>query len=187
MQGQGFAKVHNLKGGIKAWNGMKASGPAEQGMGLLSGGEGPAQVLAVAHALEKNLGDFYRDLADRAPSQEAQEAFGRLAGAEDKHRASIEEAFQAETGRDRPPEVEAGSMLEGGLEPEDLLQRFSEVQGPTQTLYQMAMELEAQALDLYLRYGQVMTTDQSRATFHHLADEEKTHLAWLGRMLEQAV
>ena len=39
LSGQGFKEVYNLKGGIKAWNGMKAVGPAELGMALITGKE----------------------------------------------------------------------------------------------------------------------------------------------------
>ena len=37
LAGRGFQEVYSLKGGIKAWGGLLAGGPAEQGLGLISG------------------------------------------------------------------------------------------------------------------------------------------------------
>ena len=51
----------------------------------------------------------------------------------------------------------------------------------------LAMTLEAQALDLYLRYAQRSEDEDTKSVLHGLADEEKSHLAWLGDLLEQSM
>jgi rubrerythrin len=48
----------------------------------------------------------------------------------------------------------------------------------------MAMSIEAQALDLYLRVGSDLKDETARAIVLKIADEEKEHLASLGRLME---
>ena len=43
LAGQGFNQVYNLEGGIAAWQGLKAIGPAEVGMALVTGDETPGE------------------------------------------------------------------------------------------------------------------------------------------------
>jgi hypothetical protein len=52
LTGKGFKTVYNLKGGIKAWNGHSAAGPAEMGMMLLKGDERPAEIIILAYGME---------------------------------------------------------------------------------------------------------------------------------------
>lgn len=187
MQGQGFSEVYNLKGGIKAWHGLVAEGPAEEGMGLLGGEEEPATVLAAAYGLEENLGAMYQDLAARTQDSQAADLFNRLAGFEDKHKDSILAAFKAQAGEHAEPSFDTHGLTETGRSLDAMLEQLDSVQPEIETILQAAMGLEAQALDLYLRYAQVMEQTEARDTFHRLADEEKTHLTWLGRMLQGVV
>ena len=48
----------------------------------------------------------------------------------------------------------------------------------------LAMMLETQALDLYLRFSQKSENRDTKQVLFKLADEEKTHLALLGRWLD---
>lgn len=185
MSGQGFGQVYNLKGGIKAWQGIIAAGPAEEGLGLLAGDEGPQQVLAVAHALEENLERFYQQAMAQAADPEARQALARLAQAEDKHKASILSAYQDLAGPEAQPSFDAGHITEVGITPSQMIERYGGLVGEQAAVYQAAMALEAQALDLYLRYSQRMQQPEAAQTLHHLADEEKTHLKWLGALLDQ--
>ena len=49
----------------------------------------------------------------------------------------------------------------------------------------LAMMLETQALDLYLRFAGRGEQPQTKEVLYALAGEEKAHLASLGRMLEE--
>jgi rhodanese-related sulfurtransferase len=42
LAGLGFKEVYNLQGGIKAWQGLKASGPKELNLDLVRGDETPS-------------------------------------------------------------------------------------------------------------------------------------------------
>ncbi len=55
LAGKGFKEVYNLKGGIKAWQGHTAAGPAEMGMILLSGDETASDIIILAYGMEHGL------------------------------------------------------------------------------------------------------------------------------------
>jgi rubrerythrin len=48
----------------------------------------------------------------------------------------------------------------------------------------IAMMLETQAMDLYLRYSQKIEEERSKKVLYDIAEEEKAHLGSLGRLLE---
>ena len=49
------------------------------------------------------------------------------------------------------------------------------------------MMLEAQALDLYMRYSQEIKDDKGKRILYDIAEEEKGHLKTLGRLMEERV
>ena len=51
----------------------------------------------------------------------------------------------------------------------------------------LAMMLETQALDLYLRFAEKSTNTQTKDALFTIADEEKAHLNSLGSLLEQKI
>ena len=59
LAGMGFENIYNLQGGIKAWQGEKATGPVELNMDLIRGDETPAEITAFAFGMEKGLQTFY--------------------------------------------------------------------------------------------------------------------------------
>ncbi len=89
LSGQGYEKVYNLKGGIKAWQGLTAVGPAEVGMALLTGKETPVEIIFMALGLEEGLRAFYDDMARKAGSPAVSELFERLAAIELKHKSKL--------------------------------------------------------------------------------------------------
>ena len=56
--------------------------------------------------------------------------------------------------------------------------------GSRRGILELAMMAEAHALDLYLLFAQVVTDEASRDLLHAVADEERVHLARLGRLME---
>jgi len=48
----------------------------------------------------------------------------------------------------------------------------------------LAMSIEAQALDLYMRAADRTSNPQSKKVLIQIADEERTHLAQLGKLME---
>ncbi|MFH1034671.1 MAG: ferritin family protein [Pseudomonadota bacterium] len=188
LAGRGFREVYSLAGGIKAWNGLTAAGPLEQGLGLLSGQEDRAQLLAVAHGLEAGLAGFYRQAGPLASDQRAGELCQRLARAEDGHQERVYGLYrQAGGGLERAALAEQASaqIMEGGEEVGQALARLFPRGFGAPELLETAMGIEAQALDLYLRMSHKLGDEPARQALYDLAQEEKAHLQALGQMLER--
>jgi sulfur-carrier protein adenylyltransferase/sulfurtransferase len=188
LSGQGFGKVYNLKGGIKAWQGLTAAGPAESGMALLTGKETTVQVIFMALGLEEGLRAFYEDMAQKAASAAISELFGRLAAIEVKHKAKLLELHAVHSGSEPgmgPIDSQVMvDMMEGGLTAEEFLKLNQPAMQTNQEVVAMAMTIEAQALDLYMRQARRLDDDASRKILERLADDEKAHLAALGKLMD---
>jgi len=49
------------------------------------------------------------------------------------------------------------------------------------------MMIEAQALDLYMRYADKADDEEAMKLLHQLAEEEKSHLKILGRLMDRKI
>jgi len=189
LSGWGFKQVYNLAGGIKAFQGHKAAGPQELNLDLVRGDETPEKIIILAYAMEKALQIFYETLQQQSPDRELQDLFGKLAQVEVRHEQRLFEVY----GRVAPGGQDLATFessivpntLEGGFSAEKFLENN---QGHLQTATQaldLAMMLETQALDLYLRFADKIDQPQTQEVLYALAGEEKAHLASLGRLLEE--
>jgi rubrerythrin len=188
LSGKGFEKVYNLKGGIKAWQGLRAAGPAETGMVLLTGKERPTQIIILAMNLEEGLRAFYDDMAQQADHPAISELFRRLAAIEVKHKAKLLGLHAIHARMEARPEAIEEALIketmEGGLTPEEFLKRNQPAMQTHQEVVAMAMTIEAQALDLYMRQARKLDDPVSKEILQGLADDEKAHLAALGKLME---
>ncbi|MCM0754157.1 rhodanese-like domain-containing protein [Desulfovibrio aminophilus] len=197
LEGLGFSRVINLRGGIAAWRGGVAVGPDHQGLEFCLAAAGKGDVLLLACGMEMALQEFYEDLMARAESQDVRLAFRQLAGFEVRHRERLyrlyaketdgsldREAFEAEAlVRARTARGEA--LAEGGVEPGHFLEAGPRVADPRDAL-ELAMQFEAQALDFYLRCSDQEHADQGTAKMLlQLGQEERAHLRMLGALLER--
>jgi rhodanese-related sulfurtransferase/rubrerythrin len=189
LSGWGFKEVYNLAGGIKAYEGHKATGPVELNLDLVRGDETPAQIITLAYGMEKALQLFYETLKVQSPDKELQDLFGKLAQVEVRHEQRLFEVY----GRVAPGGADLAAFesaivpqtLEGGFSAEEFLAaNQAHLQTAVQVL-DLAMMLETQALDLYLRFAERSDQPQTREVLYTLAGEEKAHLASLGRLLEE--
>jgi hypothetical protein len=90
LAGQGFNEVYNLKGGIMAWQGLKAFGPAEMGMFSLRGNETPQEVIVLAYGMEQGLAEFYSRVSAMTLEAQALDLYTRYAQkAEDVQSRSV--------------------------------------------------------------------------------------------------
>lgn len=189
MAGQGFGQVFNLKGGIRAWRGERVRGPAGAGFESLAGADSPAGVLRAALGLEHGLNRYYAELAGDAGSRELGEAFSRLADMESAHLELIHRRLPA-LEPDTPPldrliqEINVPAV-EGGLTAEEFVDLYRPVMESPVRAVETAMMFEAQALDLYWRYSEVMPPGPARETLRELADQERDHLRVLGRLRDR--
>jgi sulfur-carrier protein adenylyltransferase/sulfurtransferase len=188
LAGFGFKEVYNLAGGIKAYQGQTATGPQELNLDLVRGDEGPAEVSLLAAGMERALQLFYDTLKDRTQNRELQELFGRLSRVEESHRQRLLEVY----GRLNPggPELHekaaTTATLEGGFPFEEFLAANAAFLDTAPHVLDLAMMLETQALDLYLRLARRCADPLAQAILLAIAEEEKGHLASLGELLAAA-
>jgi len=189
LSGLGFKEIYNLQGGIKAWQGQKAVGPQELNLDLVRGDETAAEMIALAYGLEMGLGVFYQSMIASAEDPELKALFTKLADIETLHKkrlldllAEIDppgkniQAYEADI---RP------TILEGGFQLDAFMQKNELFLHTVPDVLDLAMMLETQALDLYLRFADKSIDSQSRRVLFKLANEEKAHLEALGRLVEE--
>jgi len=186
LSGRDFQEVYNLSGGIKAWHGAKIAGPPEVGMGLVTGKESPAEMLLIAYGMEEGLGSFYEKMGNDVPDPDAARLFGQLATMDDRHKGVIFELYREYqkdvTSVDELEGRYLSKAMEGGLTTDEFLAANKGSLDTVGDVLNMAMMLEAQALDLYLRYSRRCEEPVTQKVLHQLADEEKAHLAMLGQL-----
>ena len=188
LSGLGFQEVYNLAGGIKAFKGQKTTGPTELHLEMLRGDETPREILILAYGMEKGLQIFYETAAARTQDRELRELAAKLAQVEIQHELSL---FQVYRGFDPEPDQAgfeaaiAPRVMEGGFNIQQFLADNAAHLQTVRGLLELAMMLETQALDLYLRFAHHSGDTQTREVLFHLADAEKAHLASLGRLLEE--
>ncbi len=188
LAGKGFKKVFNVAGGIKAWHSKTAIGSKDLGMDLFQGNEDPLEVLKVAYSMEQGLREFYLTLGKEAADKKVKDLFSKLAEIEIKHQMSIHAAYNNLAG-DEINKATFEKMVEtkaseGGLSTDEYLDLFKpDLNSPTDVI-SLAMSIEAQALDLYQRVSTKIKNQESRDVVNKIANEEKAHLASLGKLMD---
>jgi rubrerythrin len=146
-------------------------------------------MIALAYGLEMGLGIFYQRMIESAEDPELKALFTKLADIENLHKkrlfdllAEIEppdkdiEAYEADI---RP------TILEGGFQLDVFMKKNESFLRTVPDVLDLAMMLETQALDLYLRFADKSVDSQSQGVLFKLADEEKSHLEALGQLVEK--
>lgn len=189
LSGLGFKKVYNLKGGMMAWEGLQTSGPVELNMDLVRGDEIPAEMVRLSYSLENGLQKFYKNMQNRTKDNAIEALFSKLVQIEKSHKKRLVALYRKiePDGNDLESwESEAGQgMMEGGFDIEGFTQQNEPFLDTPHHVIDLAMMLEAQALDLYLRFSQKTENAKTKEVLFKLADEEKAHLDALGRWLDE--
>ena len=190
MQGQGFQDLYNLIGGIMSWKDEYALGPKDLGMAYFSGDETPLDILTLAYAMETNLGAFFIKTA-AFTKPEISDAFKRLSKFENGHKAKVfnmarEVDPSLKTQADLEKRISV-SVIEGGMSADEFIENNGEYLKSPRGAVEAAMMLETQALDLYMRYAVKAERGDSVGLLHVLAQEEKNHLAILGRLMTKDI
>jgi len=188
LLGRGFKEVYNLKGGIAAWQRGKATGPVETGMGYLTGDEPVREVIALAYGMEQGLAEFYTWAVRATDREEVEKILTKLIGVEEKHKEKLYGLYlsldPAGT-RDKLESEAVSGVMEGGFTTEEFLERNRSLLGEANHILSLAMMLETQAYDLYVRYSHKAKQGESREILLQIAEEEKAHLASLGRLMDE--
>ena len=191
LDGQGFKEAYNLKGGIQGWHGLQAAGPAEVGMAFISGEEAPEEIITIAYGMEEGLRSFYTDMLSKVKDKAVSDLFAQLADIENRHKRRLFELYESMEGG--MTDVQAfenlivSEVMEAGLSPEEFIDLNRPVLETVPGVLDMAMTIETQALDLYLRYSNKAENEETRKVLHQIADEEKAHLRHLGNLMQKKV
>jgi rubrerythrin len=189
LAGKGFKDVYNLKGGIKAWQGLTAVGPAEMGMILLRDDETSQEIIVIAYGMEYGLGGFYKSLAERMGDKEMVSLLNKLAEIEENHKQKLFDLYLTLDPTVTDMEAFEGDIvsdvMEGGFTTEEFLEQNRDSMKTVPDVLSIAMMLETQALDLYMRYSEKAKDEKSKTVLYNIAEEEKAHLKALGRLMEQ--
>lgn len=189
LSGRGFKEVYNLSGGIKAYRGAKATGPQELNLDMVRGDESPQDMLKLAFGLERALGIFYDRCREQAQDHDLIDLFGQLGRMEAVHKQKVYERYAALTpGAPAMADLEAEmtpEIMEGGFRLNEFLAANEPWLKTVQEALELGMMLETQALDLYMRFAEKSRDEETRQVLFTLADEEKTHVQALGRLLDK--
>ena len=188
---QGFQEVINIAGGFNAWTSGVAFLGQEKGLALFEGVTSVETALTVAYSLEAGLKDFYDTMAVRVDSDPARRLFQQLSQIEVKHQDRILAQYAEAAGRTVSREAFESEtlpgVLEGGLTTEEYANLLMPGYETVVDIIELAMSIEAQALDLYLRASKKADSDTGKRALLQIANEEKTHLARLGQLMEETV
>jgi sulfur-carrier protein adenylyltransferase/sulfurtransferase len=188
LSGQGFKEVYNLKGGIKAWQGVKAVGPVGLNLDLIRGDESPGEMITLVYGMEEALRRYYLYFSKQGAGSPIRDLFHTLAAVEEKHQALLEKAWLGL--EPRPGTVEhltataSAQVLEGGFKFDEFVRENEPRLATEREILELALMLETQALDLYLRFADREGEGATKKILYRLGDEEKAHLAALGRLLD---
>ena len=189
LEGKGFAAVVNLAGGFNAWGGGAAFMGEEKGIAFFSGSESPRETLAAAYSLEAGLQEYYLSMIDKVADRQVKQLFQKLSQIEVKHQDRIVEMYTEITGEATTREAfESGpvqNVLEGGMTTEEYTNLFMPESDTLEGVIELAMSIETQALDLYSRASDRAKDEKSRLALTKIADEERTHLAQLGKLMNK--
>jgi len=188
LGGLGFKEVYNISGGIKKWQGKKATGPEITGLDLINPDADYENSIALSYGLEEGLQQYYATLAEKVEKEDQKKLLTRLAGFEDKHKAWLAKEYEHLLHKDIEVVLpKGGAVMEGGKPVKQLLARVRPELLTTEDILDMAMSFEAQAMDLYSRLAQQAENESSRELFLKLVDEEKMHIGYLEGEYERLI
>ena len=159
------------------------------GMMILKGDETPQDIICLAYGLEEGLRKFYAAATEMAIDAEVVKVLSILAEIEDRHKQKLFDLYKsidaADTAIESFEATVSSELLEGGFDPDQLLQESMPTLGNASDVLNLAMMLEAQGMDLYRRYAEKSQDPRVKEILFTLADDEKAHLNSLGALFER--
>lgn len=189
LSGKGYKKVYNLSGGIKAWNKEVAVGPQDSGMHLFDSDVSVQEAVIIGFGLEVGLREFYLSMEEKMRSNEAKNLFQALADVEIIHQENLVKLYTEVSGDNLDIETFQKTIvlpaMEGGITTDQYLSRFDISMENELDILSLAMAIEIQALDLYLRAADRCNRENTRKVLRMIADEERDHIAKLSHYIDQ--
>ena len=159
------------------------------GMMLVKGDETPQDIICLAYGLEEGLRKFYAAATQMAIEAEVTTVLSQLAEIEERHKQRLFDLYKAVDAADTTIESFENKvnseLMEGGFDPDKLLEASKPAFKNATDVLSFAMMLEAQGMDLYMRYADKSEDAQVKEILYKMADEEKSHLKSLGDLFEK--
>ena len=159
------------------------------GMLLLKGDETPQDIIYLAYGLEEGLRKFYAASAQLAIEPEVVKVLAKLAEIEVRHKKKLFDLNNtidaAETTLESFESAVSSELMEGGFDPDRLLEENPPAFENASEVLNFAMMLEAQGMDLYMRYAEKSQDARVREILFSMAEDEKAHLKSLGNLYEK--
>jgi rubrerythrin len=180
-----------MSGGMHGWKGLRAEGVPEAGISYFSEADSPGDLIRLAWMLEDGTRRFYSEVSRMLDDSEAVKLFHNLTIAEEHHKASLVKAYHdlPENGNaedNASAFFDAGTesdIMGGGIHVSEAL-KWVKSKSLRDTL-ELAISLEANAYDLYIKMERRMEDSSSKKVFSRLSDEEKKHLEQMTALLEK--
>ena len=158
------------------------------GMMLLKGDETPQDIICLAYGLEEGLRKFYAASTKMAIEAEVIKVLSKLAEIEVRHKQKLFDLYKtidsADTAIENFEDTVSSELMEGGFDPDKLLEESTGTFKNASEVLNFAMMLEAQGMDLYMRYAEKSQDPRVKEVLFTMADDEKAHLNSLGNLLE---
>lgn len=184
---QGFRDVHHLMGGIEAWTQPTAAGPTEFHLQFIRGDETPWEMLVLGCRFEEGLKGFHQAVKSQTTDRELADLLTSLIQAEESHKQTLLKLLPADE-QDRlereTSKSKGDGVMEGGIEVNEFMERNKPYLQDVPGYLELAMMVETQALDLYLRMADVSEHPETREILLTISEEEKAHLTALANFLE---
>ncbi len=172
-----------------AWKGLTAAGPAEMGMSLLRGDETSKEIIVFAYGMEEGLRGFYSTMAERTDDSEVVDLLTKLIEVEKNHKQRLFDLYLTHDSGITDKELFEANIvsrvMEGGFTTGEFLEQNRDSMKTVPDVLNLAMMLETQALDLYMRFTEKTKDEKSKAVLYDIAEEEKAHLSTLGGLIEE--
>jgi len=169
-----------------SWQGLTAFGPVELNLDLIRGDEAPAEMIEIAFGLEGALQKFYLTVINLVSDSQTVALLKNLVAVEEKHQQMLLHEYAQIKNLDADaPQVlvnQLPEILEGGFRFSEFFSQNQEVMQTVSGVLDLALMLEIQALDLYLRFAFKTMEASTQKVLFDLADQEKAHLSSLGKL-----
>jgi len=158
-------------------------------MDILRGDESPAEITIFAYGMEQALGVLYTTLSARTTDTELRGLFINLADIEQRHKEMLFALYaELEPTTKDLKEFESqvvSKRMEGGFNPDAFMEQNEAHMKTVSDALTIALMIETQALDLYLRYAERSADAHTAEVLYTIADEEKAHLGALGQLMDK--
>jgi len=158
------------------------------GMMIIKGDETPQDIICLAYGLEEGLRKFYGASTQMAIEPEVINVLSRLAEIEVRHKQKLFGLYKtldsADTTIESFEEKVNSELMEGGFDSDKLLEESMSAFKTAAEVLNFAMMLEAQGMDLYMRYAEKSENPRVKEILFEMAGDEKAHLKSLGDLLE---